>query len=308
MLPNFICPGAQKSATTTLYEILKQHPDIYLPYKKELRFFSGDCWKKGIDWYRQQFADHSGERVVGDISPNYMRKQKTVERIYNTLGPDIKLIFLLRNPADRAFSHYRMSVRRQRVDGSFSECIEKEINRIERGCNTQTVEKHVFNGLYSVQIKWFLQYFPKENMKFVLFENFTKNTEAVCKDIFRFLGVEENPQGIAYDIKAFSDYVPGTGKVLKFKKKALYQFRYRVLRRILSEKLGILSEKRIYAICNRLEKVLGIKKKKIKSRNVPKIKAKDRKRLLEYYRDDIKTLEEIVDKDLSQWYKTGTSI
>ena len=101
MLPNFICPGAQKSATTTLYEILKQHPDIYLPYKKELRFFSGDYWDRGIDWYEQQYEDYDGEKIVGDISPNYMRKQKIAERIYTTLGPDIKLLFMLRNPADR---------------------------------------------------------------------------------------------------------------------------------------------------------------------------------------------------------------
>ena len=87
-----------------------------------------------------------------------------------------------------------MSVRRRRVDESFAECIEEEIERIERGDNAETVEKHVFNGLYSVQINYFLKYFPRENMKFILFEEFTANPEAVCKDIFRFLGVAENPR------------------------------------------------------------------------------------------------------------------
>ncbi|VVU99732.1 sulfotransferase domain-containing protein [Mesonia oceanica] len=111
IVPSFICPGAAKSGTTTLFSILETHMGIYLYSGKEIGYFGkGDRYSKGYNWYKKNyFSENKSNKVSGDISTNYMTYSKlAAKRIYETLGPEVKLIFILRNPAKRAFSHYKM--------------------------------------------------------------------------------------------------------------------------------------------------------------------------------------------------------
>lgn len=105
-LPDFLCAGVEKCGTTTLYDLLKQHPDIGLSAHKETHFFHTH-WDKGLDWYRDKFS-HLDTRClrVGEITPAYHRFPEVIPRIQKTLGKNIDVILMLREPRQRAFSHY----------------------------------------------------------------------------------------------------------------------------------------------------------------------------------------------------------
>src|SRR5687768_7836818 len=103
--PDFLVIGAQKCATTWLYECLKDHPQICLPKsKKEVEYIGGDLYKeKGMDWYLS-LIDHCGEdKVKGDVSVEYIINPDSPE-ILHTLNPELKFIVSVRNPVDRALS------------------------------------------------------------------------------------------------------------------------------------------------------------------------------------------------------------
>ena len=97
-LPNFICLGAAKSGTTTLYEILKQHPEIGVSSFKEPHFFDNDInWNRGVDWYkRTYFSKIENKKIKGEFTPTYLSSNSSAKRIKTTMGDNIKFIILLR--------------------------------------------------------------------------------------------------------------------------------------------------------------------------------------------------------------------
>lgn len=195
MLPNFICPGAARSATTNLYYLLIQHPKIFLPSLKETRFFSLD-YDKGSAWYEQRYyADVNDEIAIGDISPVYLIDERCPKRIFDTLGKDVKFIIMLRNPVDRAYSHYCMLRDHQFEDLPFEQAI--EINETDRIAKSIKYYHHPYGfqylkeSSYSQLIERYHRYFDKSQFKYVIFEEFIKDTETQLRDILDFLGVEE---------------------------------------------------------------------------------------------------------------------
>lgn len=185
--PNFLVIGAEKSGTTWLYNKLRQHPEIYLPLTKECHFFNKfnsnldvrDNYNKlGWEWYGRFFNEIPEKvKAVGEITPMYICDPVAPQRIAGDL-PEVKLIYLLRNPIRRAYSHYWMAYRKGDIDKSFEEIVaEKDPRFIER-------------GRYTRQLKNFYRLFPKENLKGYVFESFFQNPEEGLKDIFKFLGVE----------------------------------------------------------------------------------------------------------------------
>ena len=132
-LPNFLCVGAQKAGTTTLYDILKQHPEICLPVEKETHFFNKEArYLKGVTWWLKRcFSNYNNEKILGDITPEYLFFKKVPNRIFNTLGRDIKIIIIVRDPVARAYSQYLMSVTRGFEHLSFDDAIKIESTRIK---------------------------------------------------------------------------------------------------------------------------------------------------------------------------------
>ena len=105
-LPDFLCVGVEKCGTTTLYDLLKQHPGIGLSIDKETHFFNSN-WDKGIKWYQEKFSHSSDScQVIGEITPAYHRFKEVIPRIKQSLKKDLKIILMLREPRQRAFSHY----------------------------------------------------------------------------------------------------------------------------------------------------------------------------------------------------------
>ncbi len=105
-LPDFICIGAQRAGTTWLYQCLKEHPAVFVPEKKEVRFFNYQ-YSEGLDWYRSHFEGHQPGQILGELTPDYHRQAEAIDRIAKDV-PGVKLVYVLRDPVARAYSQYSL--------------------------------------------------------------------------------------------------------------------------------------------------------------------------------------------------------
>lgn len=190
---DFICVGTQKAGTTSLHDILKNHPNIYLPERKEAHFFDiEERFDKGLDWWMETFfkGDRTNKKT-GAFTPEYLYFKNIPERIKNVLGKDLKIIIVLRQPVKRAYSHYLMSKRRGFETKDFKTALKEEPKRLKE--NTYFNSNHfsyIDRGLYYNQIKRYVDTFGKENVKVFLFENdIIKNNATTLKTIQEFINV-----------------------------------------------------------------------------------------------------------------------
>jgi hypothetical protein len=284
MLPNFICPGEAKCGTTTLYNILKQHTDIYLPEAKEPFLFVMSEWEHKVKNYESKhYAGVSNESVIGDMTTWYLYPEYVPQRIYNTLGPDVKFVILLRNPVDRAFSHYLHRRRKGEETKKFEKAISLEKKRLAKSRYNMLHYSYLDRGYYSSHIKNYLKFFPAENFRYFLFEEFIGNPEKVAKEIFRFLDIDEN-QNIDYNIHSNKSYM--------IKRK--YAIR-------LMSKRGGLAGKIRRILSRKLKNKLKERISKPSSNPVEKIDIKTAQSLMQQYTQEIHELEELIGRDLSIW-------
>ena len=288
-LPKFFGVGAPKSGTTSLHDILIQHPQIFLPRVKETNFFLIDeLYNKGIDFYKKTFfSEWNGEKVVGEINPSYMFDSRVIKRIYNDVGKDVKLFFIFRNPVDRAYSHYWMNFRRGFEKKPFEDAIRKE----KENCDFNSDEKlfcYLRKGLYSVYVKKYLEYFPKKNMFFIIFEtDFLKEKKKTIENLLNFLGVDN------FDLNLNVKSNPNRIYKSKFVRELVYGESF--LRKI-GKKLipNVIMRKKIKKWADKLY---------TKPFTPPQLDKELRKELLrQYFLEDIKELESILNRDLSVWY------
>ena len=204
MLPNFLCIGAAKSGTTTLYEILKQHSNIFLPSFKEPHFFDDDeRFKKGIEWYHNTyFSSINKEKLVGEFTPTYLSSPYSAKRIKSSLDIDVKLLVLLRNPVDRAYSHFLHTKRDQYEDLLFLDALEKENKRLSVAENSRDFlsnlrYSYIEQGKYFKHIKRYLQEFERGQIHIMIFEEFIKNPQEEVEKVLSFLGVEKQTLNVA---------------------------------------------------------------------------------------------------------------
>lgn len=291
-LPNFLCVGAQKAGTTTLYEVLKQHPDIYLPDVKEPHFFD-EHYPKGLDWYENTFFNKvENEKAVGEITPAYLYMDEAPQRILEALGTHVKLIFIFRNPADRAYSHFLMSKFNGYETASFDEVM---ANNDLGSTRSSTSEKRRFSykerGYYGRQLRRYLKVFPKENMHFVLFEDLVStNKKLAYGEILQFLGVKELE--LDFNIKS------NTAR----------RVRNSFLQKILLNNpfLSALAKKLLPRASTRktIRKKVKQHNQKSYQNNSHKLSPELRRLIInDYYKEDVILLEQLIEKDLSHWYE-----
>lgn len=192
-LPSFIIAGAQKCGTTSLHRYLAQHRDVYLPAKpQETHFFDlEENYQRGVSWYLDCFRGNQGNRVIGETSPLYMYLEQVPERIHQLL-PNVKLIFLLRNPVDRAYSQYWHERKKGREPLSFEDALASEAERIARDFVYKRRYSYLSRGRYLVQIERFVRYFPRSQMLFLIFEGFSEGPGACLERCFEFLEVAQD--------------------------------------------------------------------------------------------------------------------
>ena len=201
-LPTFMCIGAAKSGTTTLYDILRQHPEVYLPSFKEPHFFDiPDVYAKGIHWYKETYYNSvKTEKCIGDFTPSYFYEEESANRILQNLGKELKFIVILRNPVDRAYSHYLHSLRDERESLIFTAAIDLEKERLQV-YNTKTDylnnlrHSYVAQGQYGKMLQSYLKHFPIENFLFIHFEeDFIRNRKQTIDKVYDFLRLDTSFQ------------------------------------------------------------------------------------------------------------------
>lgn len=202
--PTFIVFGASRSGTTGLYTYLKQHPEIYMSPAKETNFFAyggnpPKCTGPGADYvnksvvqledYEALFADAGSAKARGEASPLYLYEPGTAERIHARL-PDVKLIAILRNPVEQAYSHF-LYARRQMLEplADFNAALDAEQSRVDQ--NWQPMFRYARFPRYAEQLARYYSVFTREQIQIHLYEDFEERPQEVMKAIFRFIGVDD---------------------------------------------------------------------------------------------------------------------
>ena len=278
---DFICAGAQKSGTTTLYGLLSQHPDVCLPKQKELYFFCDyRIYKKGYGWYEEQFAC---DGLRGDITPDYMLFPECAERIFK-YNKNIKLLFILRNPADRAFSHYQMKKRDTEERMTFKDALEAENGRTSRGYRKRMKYSYMERGYYNRLLLPYYKFYSEDSIKVLLFEDFINDIDGSMREIEEFLGLTPY-KGYILPERRNEGYLP--------KRRSFAYIKRHFLRPVRGIYNTVLPE--------------GLRKKissATEAGYLPKENMPDeiRVKLVEEYLEDIKKLENLLNRDLSVWY------
>ena len=188
MLPNFLIIGSQKAGTTSLYNILKQHPQIFMADRKEINFFfKDDEYARGVDKYAQHFADCADQLACGEASPGYICHPEAPARIHALL-PDVKLILTVRDPIKRAISQYWDNRRHLSESHTFAEAVDLYLS------DEYHPDKigYFSRGVYMRYIENYLEYFPRENLLILPFEEMISDSSNFYKHIYTFLGVDED--------------------------------------------------------------------------------------------------------------------
>ncbi|MGJ3250096.1 MAG: sulfotransferase family protein [Elainellaceae cyanobacterium] len=318
--PNFLVIGAAKSGTTSLYHYLNQHPDIYMSPQKELNFFalqpidniddnpvdSDGKWRydwlyenaiTDLDAYHRQFDGVTSETAIGEASPLYLYSS-TVPKLIRRYRPDMKLIVILRNPVDRAFSHYMQYVQRgHETLTRFSDAIDAE--PIDHPSIWWGHRHFVRLGFYHTQLSRYYQQFGSSQIRVYLYQNFCTHPRRIMSSIFEFLEVDPS-------------FVPDTSirhnKGSMPQNPALHQGMLALNRFLQTDNVGNrLLRKMLPDSIQRAGSALRVTiQKKNLTKRQPTMSKRDRQRLITLYRDDILQLQDLLQRDLSIWLDDGS--
>lgn len=197
MLPNFLIIGAARSGTTTLYSHLQRHPDVYLPASKrpEPHFFLKSAeYARGLSYYEDRYFSSTGARAaVGEASTSYLFGSEVPKRIRNCV-PNVKLVTMLRNPIERAFSSYWHTVKSGLEPLSFGEAIAQEPAREAKLAGSEMGEiapyAYLARGFYHLQLVRWLAEFERDQLMIGIFDDLVSAPRQVLNDVATFIGVE----------------------------------------------------------------------------------------------------------------------
>ena len=310
--PNFFIVGAPKAGTTSLYHYLGQHPDVYMSPVKEPNYFAEEIRHPNIslrwqDWaqrehaslhlylrgpmqekrfggivsswmdYLKLFQNVKGEKAIGEASVCYLWSRTAARNIASTV-PNAKIIMILRNPVDRAFSQYKQAVASGVIKESFRELVRKHLtNRFEQ---FEPLNPFLEFGLYYEQVKRFAEQFSADNLRIYLYEEYKQAPTRITADIFRFLAVD-------------SQFSPDISE--KYLQTSLPRLRWISF---MLKKHGVWSHLKS-SIPDDLIPVA--RKLAFKSRQAVELDSADRLHLSDYYREDINRLSGLIKRDLHAW-------
>jgi len=275
MNPNFIIAGAAKSGTTSLVDILREHPKIFFPIEypsAEIHFFDNDDnYEKGIDYYKHFFKSAKEDQIKGEKTPAYSWLF-VPERMKEHL-PDVKLIWMFRNPVNRAYSHWKMYAWNGIEKNSFEDSLLMEENRLKE----HPMWGYKQQGEYINVLKEYSKYYSKDNMLILIFEDFVLHPEENINRITDFLGVERlNTIKHSHKLKA------------KFPKHIYLQY---IFRKIALNIRPARYRGQIFRFMQSLNE--GI--------NSPKIKPQTKDSLNNYYKKFNKELEIFLNYEIKEW-------
>jgi hypothetical protein len=202
-LPDFLGIGTQRGGTTTLYDRLRTHPDLYLPEKKEIHYFSRN-FDQPLGWYTAHFANARRTQRTGEVTPYYLFHPEAPQRIA-ALRPQVRLIVLLRDPVERALSAYFRCRRRDLESLELEAAFAAEHDRLadaERTIATPggrhlSHQEHSYlaRSRYEEQLARYQAHFPRSQMLILRSEDFFAEPETAWRQIQEFLDVRVLPLG-----------------------------------------------------------------------------------------------------------------
>lgn len=273
-LPDFLVVAAPRAGTTSLHRYLDAHPQVFMAPQKEVHFFD-QHHHRGPDWYRQQFAEAEPRQVVGDATPTYLFAPGAVERMAELL-PDAKLIVVLRNPVDRAYSNY-WYWRTMFPDGrSFAELARAEMADPEAPA-AEGFQPYLAMGRYLPQLRHLMDHYPRKALLVLLLEDLKEDAASAFRSVCCFLDIRE-------------DTVPKeVGRT------------FNPAPRLRSEQLrrAMLRTRAWRWLPNRL--VNGIDRLNRRPAPYPPMDPALRNELLDWYREDNEALARWLGRDLSMW-------
>ncbi len=308
-MDNFYIVGAAKSGTTSLYHHLDRHPDVHMSpikephyfckdiryenfdkkYQEEVRFDAKKYLKRKVlekkhiayidnfDEYSQLFRERGKEKICGEISTGYLYSKVAAEEIYR-FDSNAKIAMVLRDPIERAFSHWMMDLRSNDVcRNSFHEAILKDQENTDGiwGKNHLYIEI----GLYHKQVERYFNVFPKEQVLVLLYDDLKSDPVAFFKKLFEFLEIENLPIDVdeRFNFASLPRY-PALDTMIKKAR----------LDRLAAKYFPVSVKKKI-------KNVLFNKD------DLPKLTSRDRGNVISYFEADIILLEELLGRDLSAW-------
>jgi hypothetical protein len=288
-LPNFLIIGAQKAGTTLLWDVVDQHPEIYMSKRKEIHYFTSLCGNvlalegdrvsaHDLASYQSFFQASNGAVAIGEASTSYLHTPGVAEQIKKLL-PDVKIISVLRNPVERAYSHYLFMVRHGlETEQRFADALAKEEERIAQGV---PFGRYRQIGRYYEHLQRYLHCFPREQLHICLFEDLIKRPAETYAEIFDFLGVSK-------------DFVADTS--VRRNPSGIPKIRW--LDRLISRSNPLRD-----AIQSHLPRWLYQSITRLRDANLAKPPMEPEVRLLltDYFRSDIESLQGLLDRDLSKW-------
>lgn len=298
-LPNFLIVGAAKSGTSSLHNYLNQHPEVFMPsYNsdgmkvKEPRFLIKDLVKNRLHngvwtWeeYKSLFNDVLEEKAIGESTVLYLYYYKdAIKNIKEKLGNDVKIIIMLRNPTDRAYSAFQHVSRGFKEQNSFEESLEMEDGRLEREGNLTPMVMYKDMGLFHEMVKSYQEHFS--NVHVIIYDDFSDNTENQMKKIYQFLGISDN-KNIDYETR----HNVG-GKRWKNDKMKHLLMRKNPIKSLFKK---IIPKGLRRGIRNNLVSA--------STNKVPPMKDHTRIMLNDFFREDVKQLSTLLNRDLTHWTK-----
>ena len=266
-LPDFIVIGAQRSGTTWIYNILSGHKEIiFARNRKEVHFFDR-YYARGLKWYIQLFPD-CFEGIKGEITPAYLYNDKCAERIKENL-PNTKLICILRNPIERAYSGYKYLVQEKNYQKSFEESILQFPDILKR-------------GLYYQQLKRYYNLFQKDRINIAIYEDVISKPELSINNICDFLEISRNYEKSTINKKYNISMIPK------------YPLFYKIVKSIFRKMYDYDFISMINYFKNMEIKRNFFNEDSVNGKGFKPINERTRKELINYYIRDVKNLEKVI--------------
>jgi hypothetical protein len=298
-LPNFLIVGAAKCGTSSLHNYLNQHPDVFMPsYNeqgmkvKEPRFLIKDLVKDRLhngvwSWeeYKSLFNEVKNEISIGESTVLYLYYyEHAIDNIKKYLGENVKIIIMLRNPTDRAYSAFQHVSKGLKEQNSFEDALKIEKERMNKESSLTPMVMYREMGLYHDMVKAYKENF--KNVHIVFYEDFRDDTEGEIKKIFKFLELS-----LSANIDFVSRHNVG-GKRWKNEKMKHVFMKNNPLKSALKK-----------AIPKSLRKGVRDKLISASTNKVAPMKENTRVKLNEFFKEDVKKLSDLLNRDLTHWTK-----
>jgi hypothetical protein len=291
-LPNLLIVGAAKSGTTSLHNYLNQHPSVFMCSPKEPHFLiNKDIGEQripngvlSVEDYKFLFKGSSTKKYRGESSVMYLSfPEFAIKNINKYLSKDVKIIIMLRNPVDRAYSGYQHVKRYNFMESlSFEKALDQSENRYHNTSNMTPASRYLELGMYFEQVKIFIEEF--DNVHVIIYDDYKNDFSSEMDNVFKFLDVD------AFKVNTEEKYMVGG-----------WEWKNERIKSLMMKKSPLKTVLKFLLPFKSLRKGVMINLRKRNINKIEKINPETEKWLKEYYKSDIEKLSLLLDKDLNNW-------